>query len=328
MRLMQKFLRFLFKVFSMEIIEKVGKLIKSGKPLEALEIIKEDAPDDVKKIVDSIFDNPEEIKKLNGVWRLLVMLTYFSYTSMYTAKRNDKDSLVSCVVSSVNAVKLCNELGLGYLVPLLLRNAARALIMMDLKEQAEKFYLEAEVISEKIKDFSELARTESDLAALYYELSRYEEARDKIEKALKMREKVSKEEFAETLMSAAEIYLKTGEFSKAEKCYKEAKRIYRRLINTQQSLKFNLAITLSNFGLFYKKIGRFNEAEKLLTESLNIFQELESKDRDFSQFVATALRHLGDLNREMKNYEKAKDFYEKSREKFREIQARWERLGG
>jgi tetratricopeptide (TPR) repeat protein len=313
----------------MELINEVGRLIREGKPLEALERIKEEAPEDVKEVVKEIFRKPEEVKKLEGIWRALVSLSYFSYVSMFTSERNDNQSLTSCVVSSTNAVKLSSELGMDYLIPRFLRNAARALIMMDMKDRAEKFYLEAERIAESISDEKELAEVENDLATLLYDLGRYEEAVEKIEKAIKIRERLGdREDFAESLVNAGEIYKKIGEFEIAEDCFREAEKIYRELLEKDKSMVFNLAITLSNYSMLHKMKGRYEEAERLLNESLELMQDLEKKDRDFAQFVATTLKHLGDLHREMKNYERAREYYEKSREKFRDIQARWESFAG
>jgi len=305
-------------------LDEVCRLIKEDKPLEALEYIKREAPDDVREVIKNVFNDPLGIKKLREPWRQIVSLAYFAYVSKFTSERNDNQSLVSCVVSSTNAVKLCNALGIDYLIPKFLRNAARALILMGMKEEAEKMYLEAERIAEN-SDELEFARVENDFAALLFELGRYEEALDKIENALKIKIALaSDEELAETLVNAGEIYKKVGNFEMSEKCFKEAEKIYRSLMETDKSAAFNLAITLSNFGMLRKMRGDYEEAEKMLMESLKIMEDLEKRDRDFTQFVATTLRHLGDLYREMKDYEKASEYYEKSREKFREFQARVE----
>lgn len=302
----------------------VCRLLKEDKPLEALEYLKKEAPNNIKEVIKNILNDPLSIKKLEEPWRQMVSLVYFSYVSKFTSERNDNQSLVSCVVSSTNAVKLCNALGIDYLVPKFLRNAARALILMGMKDEAEKMYLEAERIAEN-SDELEFARVENDFATLLFELGRYEEALDKIENALRIKIALSSdEELAETLVNAGEIYKKVGNFEMSEKCFKEAEKIYRSLREIDKSATFNLAITLSNFSMLRKMRGDYKEAEKMLTESLEIMEDLEKRDKDFTQFVATTLKHLGDLYREMKDYEKAQEYYKKSREKFREFQARLE----
>jgi len=303
----------------MELIEEIGRLLKEEKHLEAFEVIKRNAPEDVKNVVENVFEKPEGIKNLDGIWRTLVTLVYFSYASAFTSKETDKESLVSCVVSSVNAVKLSNELGLHYLIPKYLRNAARALILMDMKDRAELFYIEAERIAEKVSDLNELAEIENDLAIFYYNQKRHREAMFKIQKALEIREKLGDEEkLAECLINAGEIYRKVGEYDLAEDCFKRAESIYRRLVNEKEYLKFDLAITLSNLGMFYKARRKYKEAERLFNETVEIFTELESRDKGFAQFVATSLRHLADLKKEMGDYREATMYYKLSEEKFKE----------
>ncbi len=303
----------------MKLIEEVGKLIKDNKPLEALELIKKNAPENVKKVIDNIFKNPQEIKELDGIWRAIVTLSYLSYNSMYLSKETDRESVVSCLVSSVNVVKLSKELGLYYLIPKFLRIGARSLIIMNMRDRAEMFYLEAEKIAEKIADLEELAEVENDLALLYYSEKRHKEALFIIQKAIEIRERLGDEEkLAECLINAGEIYRKVGEYELAEDCFKRAESIYRKLISEKEHLKFGLAITLSNLGMLYKARRRYGEAEKLLRETLEIFKELESKDKNFAQFVATSLKHFGDLKKEMGNYREAEKYYRMSAEKFRE----------
>lgn len=306
-------------------IEKVEKLLREGRIFDAFECVKENAPDDLKETIEKSFRNAEELKNLEGFWRKIMLILHFTYASQDAVERNDRQSLVSCVVSSVNAIKLSMELGMRRITPLLMRNAARALIMMDLKENAERMYLEAEKVCEDIGDEDMLAAVENDLATLYYEMGKYNEAKVKAEEALEIRRRLQDyEALAESLSTVSEIYVKLGEFDDAEKCYNEAEKLYRELSSKNESFKLNLAILLSNFAMFRKKLGKYHESEKMLLEALDIFKELEKIDIDFSQFVASAYKHLGDLYREMKEYVKAEEYYNLSREKFREIQSRWE----
>jgi len=299
----------------MELLDVVGKLVKEGKALEALEEVKKVAPEDVKRVADVMFKKPEEIKSLDGVWRAILTLIYLSYTSMYYVKRNDNRSLVNCVISSTYAVKICNELGIAEPVPMLLRNAARALTLMGMTDRAEKMYQEAERIA--VNDPLEFAAVENDYATLLYGLKRYEEALDKIEEALRIRISLGSDEvLAETLVNAAEIYRKVGNYPMVDKCFREALTIYKNLIRERESFKFDLAITLSNFGLFCKGRHQYSRAEKLLKESLEIFEELEKVDKGFSQFTALTLRYIGDLYKEMGRFDDANEYYRKSKKKF------------
>ena len=309
----------------MEIAKKVEELLRGGRIFDAFEFVKENAPDELKETIEKSFKDAEELKKLDGFWKKIMLILHFAYASQDAVERNDRQSLVSCVVSSVNAIKLSLELGMKKITPLLMRNAARALIMMDMKENAERMYIEAEKVCEETGDEEMLAAIDNDLATLYYDMGKYNEAKVKAEEALEIRRRLeNREDLAESLSTASEIYVKLGEFDNAENCYVEAEKLYRELANERESFKLNLAIVLSNFAMFRKKLGRYTEAEKMFLEALDIFQELEKIDPDFSQFVASAYRHLGDLYREMKEYVKAEEYYKLSREKFRDIQKRWE----
>jgi|GEM_PF-622882 tetratricopeptide (TPR) repeat protein len=312
---------------SMEIAKKVEELLRGGRIFDAFEYVKENAPDELRETIEKSFKDAEEIKKLEGFWKKIMLILHFAYASQEAVEKNDRQSLVSCVVSSVNAIKLSLELDMKRITPILMRNAARALVMMDMKENAERMYLEAEKICEEEGDEEMLAAIDNDLATLYYELGKYNEAKVKAEEALEIRRKLgNKEDIAESLSTASEIYVKLGEFDSAEDCYVEAEKLYRHLSGERESFKLNLAILLSNFAMFRKKLGRYSEAEKMFHEALEIFKELEKIDPDFSQFVASAYKHLGDLYREMKEYVRAEEYYKLSREKFRDIQKRWESI--
>ncbi len=309
----------------MEITRELEELIAQQKIEDAFEFLKSSAPKDVADLIEKSLKNPNEMKKLEDEWKDLTLLLHLVNTSFACSKEADKEALVSCVLSSVNAIKIAMKYGMKKFVPILMRNAARALILMDEKERAERMYLEAEKICEELGDEEQLAAVENDLAALYYELKKYADAKVKIEEALEIRRKISREdEIAESLSNAAEIYVKLGDFESAESCFKEAEKLLRELIKKDKSQKFTLAILLSNFGMFCKKVGRFSDAKKMFKESLELLEELEKLDDEFSQFVATALRHLGDLMREIGDFKEAERYYKLSAEKFREIQSKWE----
>lgn len=313
----------------MQIEKEVERLIREGRVLEAFEFVKESAPVELRETIEKSFRDAEEIKKLDGIWKKLMLVLHFVYASQEAVETMNRSSLVSCVVASVNAIKLSMELGMKGITPILMRNAARALTLMEMKENAERMYEEAEKICEEIADEELLAMIENDHATLLYEMGKYNEAKVKAEEALEIRKKLgNEEELAESYSTASEIYVKLGNFEEAEDCYAEAERLYRKLAQKFDSFNLNLAILLSNYAMFRKKLGRFLEAERMLKEALDIFLKFEKLDPDFSQFVAAAYRHLGDLYREMKEYKKAEEYYRLSREKFRDIQSRWESVAG
>ncbi len=309
----------------MDVVAEIEKLLRDGRISDAFALILREAPEDVRRIIERSLRKPDELKRIEGFWKNLALIAHFVNTSHECSKSSDSRSLVSCVIASVNAVKLCEELGMRSPIPQLLLNAARALSMMDMKERAERMLIEAEKICEELGDDEMLADVDNFLAVLYFETERYADAKVKIEEALEIRRRLGTwDKIAESLTNAAEVYVKLGDFDAAENCYAEAEKIYRDLSGDEKSYAFDLAILLSNYGMFLRRLGRFDDAERKFREALEIFESLEEKDPEFAQFVATALRHLGDLKREVGEFTEAEKYYRLSSEKFREIQARWE----
>lgn len=305
-------------------LKKLEELIASEKFDEAFRLILSESPDDLRPLIEQSITRPEEIKKIEGFWKDVTLLVHFSYSSSVLSKEMDNQSLVSCVVASVNAVKLANKLGIKSITSKMMRNAGRALSLMNMKDRAERMLIEAEKVCLEIDKKDELLGIYNDLSILYFEGGRYLEAKEKIESAMKIAENRDDYEAINAFSIAAEVYAKLGEFEKAEQSYKKAETMLRELVKKEKSNKIDLGVLLSNYAIFCKKLGKFDLAEKMLLESLRIFEELEKFDASFSQFVATNLRHLGDLYREMKRFDEAEEFYARSREKFRDIQRSWE----
>ncbi|RLI78094.1 hypothetical protein DRP05_08325 [Archaeoglobales archaeon] len=317
-------------------LAKIGELIKNRKPLEVLELIKSEAPKEVVEASQKMFEDFSAIDSINGQWRDILALVYYSHFSYLTSQMDDNQALASCVVSSLNASKISLGMGLEYLAPTFLRNAAKALTMMKMTSQAERSYREAERIcrtmiedskDDREKDdwLKELGAVLNDLGVLYYETEKFKEADRYISEALEIRRKVAKPlELAETLANAGAIYIATKKFYEAEELFKESERIYRELVEKDELVKFDLAIALSNFGRLYRKLAKFERAEELYLESLNLFKELAKENEDFDQFIATTLKYLGDVNKDLKRYDKAKDYYLESKRVFAEIQRRVE----
>jgi len=309
----------------MDILKKIDELIAEERFAEAFNLLISEAPEDLRQRIEKSMVDPEEIKALEGFWKDLTLLLHFAYSSFTHARESDNQSLVSCVVASISAVKIAKKLGATKITPKMMINAGRCLNMMKMKDRAERMLLEAEKICIESGNEKELLRVYNELSSLYYEDGRYSEAKEKIDSALKLFGQRKDSEVAMSLSIAAEIYAKLGEFEKAEEFYIRAKEMLEEIANVERSSKFDLGILLSNYGIFCKKLGKYEVAEKMLLESLKIFEELEKLDFTFSQFVATNLRHLGDLYREMKRFKDAEKFYSMSREKFREIQRNWEK---
>jgi tetratricopeptide (TPR) repeat protein len=312
------------EIIFMDTLKKIEELIIGERFSEAFGLLISEAPEDLKPIIEKSISEPEILKDIEGFWKDLALLVHFSYSSTMLSKENDNRSLVSCVVASVSAIKIAMKLGAMRVAPRMMLNAGRALSIMKMDERAERMLLEAEKICIDYGNEDELLNVYNELSSLYYGEGRYEEAREKIDSALKLAAQREDEAVAESFSIAAEIYAKLGEFEKAEGFYEKARELLQEIVRQEKSSKLELGILLSNYAIFCRRLGKYEEAEKMLLESLEIFEELEKLDFTFAQFVATNLRHLGDLYREMKRFEDAEEFYKRSREKFREIQQSWE----
>ena len=82
----------------MEIEKEVERLIREGKILDAFEFVKKSAPEELRETVEKSFRDAEEIKKLDGIWKKLMLILHFVYASQDAVERQDRQSLVSCVV--------------------------------------------------------------------------------------------------------------------------------------------------------------------------------------------------------------------------------------
>ncbi|MEM4292526.1 MAG: hypothetical protein QXR50_07430, partial [Archaeoglobaceae archaeon] len=92
----------------MDLLKKLEELISLGRFDEAFQLILSEAPNDLKPLIERSITQPDEIKKIDGFWKDVTLLVHLSYSSNALSKEIDNQSLVSCVVASVNAVKLAN----------------------------------------------------------------------------------------------------------------------------------------------------------------------------------------------------------------------------
>ena len=83
---------------------------------------------------------------------------------------------------------------------------------------------------------------------------------------------------AKTLYNLATLYYNTQRYTEAEEMYKQALKIRQRLVkDNPKAHESNLAVTLSNLATLYKNTQRLTEAEEMYKQALIIYQRL-SKD--------------------------------------------------
>ncbi|MFW6127664.1 MAG: tetratricopeptide repeat protein [Halobacteriota archaeon] len=289
-----------------EIAEQVRDLINKRSPLEALTLIKQNSPQEVKQVINNLFDDPKQMEKLDEGWQKLVSLVYNSYFSFITSDQTDDQSLTECTVSSLSAAKHSRELGFPELEVTFMFNAAQALTHMDMKERALKCYMEAKKLVESMEGNHTdwYAAILNNIGALFIETKRIEEAEDYLKQALEMRRKLAEEdenrlpELAETLSNAAALYGDKRNYKLSEDYYNEAISIFSKLAQDNFFHKANLASTLNNYSIVLKRIGRHEEAENKLKESLEMFKELTGINKVFEGMYAETYNLLGMLYNE------------------------------
>ncbi|HID42790.1 MAG TPA: tetratricopeptide repeat protein, partial [Archaeoglobaceae archaeon] len=156
----------------------VRELIKKRVPLEALLVLKKDSPDNVKKVIENLFENPTAVNELDEEWRDILSLIYYSYFSFITSTMVDAQSISECAVSSLNAANYSKKLKFPELQIIFLMNAGQALNQMSMNERAIKCYLEAEKIINKMDggNLAEHSAILNNIGAIYIELKRIDDA--------------------------------------------------------------------------------------------------------------------------------------------------------
>lgn len=296
-----------------EIAEQVRDLINKRSPLEALTLIKQNSSEEVKEVINNLFDDPKQMEKLDESWSKLVSLIYNSYFSFITSDQVDTQSLTECTVSSLNAAKRSRELGFPELELTFMFNASQALTHMDMKERALKCYMEAKRLVESMEgDYTGwYAAILNNIGALFVETRKVEEAGDYLEQALELRRKLTEEdesrlpELAETLSNAAAYHGDKRNYKLSEDYYDEAISIFSKLGEDNLFHKANLASTLNNYSIVLKRVGRHEEAEKTLKESLEIFKELIEINKGFEGMYAETYNLLGMLYNETGRHKEA-----------------------
>jgi tetratricopeptide (TPR) repeat protein len=155
----------------------------------------------------------------------------------------------------------------------------------DKDVEAEKLFLRAINLREKILEegkktnsvgptfYGELASSYRNLAWLYQELGRYDDATVFAQKAREVSERIAaasdsdKGDLALTLNQLATIKYFQSNYAEAESLYKEVQRIYKSEHEPEPS---QMATNLHNLGLLYFQLGRYKEAEQLEKQSIEI----------------------------------------------------------
>lgn len=149
---------------------------------------------------------------------------------------------------------------------------------------------------------SDLAKSLNNLAGLYQEAGRYQEAEPLYNRTLKIWEKQLGENHpnvAASLNNLAELYRETGRYQDAELLHNRALKIWEKQLGGNHP---NVAVSLNNLAALYEEIGRYQDAESLFNRALKI---REKQLGDNHPDVATSLNNLATLYQKQERYEEA-----------------------
>ncbi len=187
-------------------------------------------------------------------------------------------------------------------------NQGRVLYYQGNYPEAEKWYLQAQAIREKLlgKEDPDYARSLNNLALLYRDMGNYEKAELLYNEALAIRGKVLGKEntdYAVSLNNLGNLYLDMGNYEKAELLQLEAKAIREKTIGKEHT---DYAASLVNLGLVYRRMSNYEKAEPFYIEAKSINEKALGKE---NLGYAMNLHNLANLYLNMGSYGKAEPLY-------------------
>src|SRR5690606_2285168 len=197
-----------------------------------------------------------------------------------------------------NALKYIARAPLSEIVtPLVFNSIAAFYIELGNYAAAEEFFLNLLAREDGAAFFNDVRQN---LAALYQQTDRYDEAKSLLIRALSEDALAGTEhpDYAIALQNLAAVYQNLGRLDSAQLLYEQALRIDERHFGAK-SLPF--ATKLTNLGTVYQEGGKFNDARTMFEKALSIRRELlptDHPDLAFSEFTLANLLYRTQKPRE------------------------------
>ncbi len=312
----------------MDVVGEVVEMVRKGTPLNAITVITENAPEEIKKATANLFADPVSVANIDENWKNLLLLVYFSHYSYLSEGKDDKESISNLAVSSLTTAKLCRRLRVPDLEAKFLIRGGRAICQMKMKDKAEKIFKEAERILKELSEEDEsylpmLAEVLNELAILYMDLKRNDEAEKYLNWALEIRRKSGSEaELAESLYNAGVFYERIKKLNTAEKFYKESEKILVKLAESDRNYLPPLGILFNNIGVVYRKLHRYEESEEYHREALTVFDSLANEDEKWLSYVADTYGYIGALYNDMMKFDEAEKYYDRAKKLHNEVESK------
>ncbi|HMG14158.1 MAG TPA: tetratricopeptide repeat protein, partial [Saprospiraceae bacterium] len=192
-------------------------------------------------------------------------------------------------------------------------NHGRTFHYMLKNQEAEKLYLEAKEIQEKVlgKDNIYYAFSLNNLGNLYKDKSDYDKAESLLLEAKEIREKILGKldsDYATSLNNLAILYIDKGEYDKSEPLFLEAKEIKENVFGRESNV---YTTALNNLAILYNKKGDNIKVETLYLEIKEILSKTLGKE---THDYANILYKLGNFYTDKGEYLKAEPLLLKSKE--------------
>jgi tetratricopeptide (TPR) repeat protein/nucleoside phosphorylase len=219
----------------------------------------------------------------------------------------------------LSQAQACDALIKQYMLPLiegadLLHRVGFYLAEQALYDRAEPLYQHSLSIYERQRgpDHPLVASTLNNLALLYREEGKYEEAKIYLDRSLGIREQrlsdlaQSYGDTAQSLSNKASVYQRQGNYAEAESLYKKALGFNQLVYGQDHS---EVATVMNNLAGLYELQGRYPEAEPLYRQALSIWKRQSEPD---PLLVATSLNNLAGLSQREGKYREAESLYEQA----------------
>ena len=186
-------------------------------------------------------------------------------------------------------------------------NRGRAYFFKSDYPEAEKWYLEAKGIQEKVlgREHPDFASSLTGVANCFLSMGYYEKAEPLFHEAKVIRQKTLGEDhplYISSLNQIAVLYWRMGKYAKTEPLWLEILTIREKMLGKEHP---DYATSLNSLANLYVVLGNYEKAEPLYLEAKGIREKALGIDHiDY----ASSLSSLGILNYKMGNYEKALPF--------------------
>ena len=195
-------------------------------------------------------------------------------------------------------------------------------------EEAEKEYLKAIAIGEKLEDENpeayDLVFSYLNFSEFLYNIHDYKQAEEIIQKATASLKRLEEKEngayiafLASNYTLLGVVFKETNRYADAEKAFKKAVMIWETIAREAPEvlieLEDKLATNYNNLGIVFKDTNRYSEAEETYEKAKMIWEKLVATNpAAYENDLANTYGNLGDLFRITHRNAEAEEFYEKA----------------